>query len=191
MWQFKHGVLPAKNLSRETYWGNFLATTPKARVFINKDKSKLVKTFFTDMESDPGWLNYESKTDEKSFSGSYASKIDFASIYSIGFRKDISGLLEDKQYQVVVSAVANSTPENTSAQLVIDFQGQTGNSLVYNTFYLREYLNRDTWTKLEFMVRVPKNHGADCVLAVYFLNQVTDEEFYVDDIRIEVWEVLD
>lgn len=191
MWQFKHGVLPAKNLSSETYWGNFLATTPKARVFIDKDKSKLIQTFFTDMESDPGWLNYESKTDEKSFSGSYASKIDSATIYSIGFREDISGLLEDKQYQVVVSAITYSINKNPSAQLVVDFLDQSEKSLDYNTMYLGEFLLKNTWTHIEFATDIPSKMMDDCILAVYFWNPATGEKFYVDDFRIEVWEVLE
>lgn len=190
MWQFKHGILPAKNLSSETYWGNFLATTPKARVFINEDKSKLIQTFFTDMESDPGWLNYASITDEKSFSDRYASKIDSANIYSIGFRKDVSELLGDKQYQVVVSGMAYSINNNSSALLVVDFLDHSENSLGYNAFFLREFLVKNRWTQIEFATIIPSEMVDDCILAVYFWNPATDETFYMDDFRIEFWEVL-
>ena len=190
-WQFKKSILPAKNLSKHTYREYLLATTPKARVFINEGKSKLIQTFFTDMESDPGWLNYASKSEEFAFSGKLASRIDSSNTFSVGFRENISPLLTGKQYQVIVTAVAYSENNNSSAQLVVDFLDLSEKSLDYNTFFLYEFLHKNRWTQIEFATNIPSEIVSDCILAVYFWNPVANEKLFVDDVRIEVWEVLD
>jgi hypothetical protein len=190
-WQFKHSILPAKNLSSETYWENFLATTLKARVYKNYGQARLVQTFFTDMETDPGWLNYASKSDEIAFSGKLSSKINSSNTYSIGFRDNISMLLADKQYQVIVAATAYSENNNSSALFVVDFLDHAENSLGYNAFFLREFLVKNRWTQIEFATIIPSEMVDDCILAVYFWNPAIDEKLFVDDIRIEIWEVSD
>jgi len=190
-WQFKNGILPAKNLNQATYWENFLATTPKARVYMDDVHSRCIQTFFTDMETNPGWLNYTSKSSEFAFSGQYASKIDFSNTYSIGFRENISSFLADNNYQVVVSAMAYSGNDNCSAQLVVDYLDQAENSLSYNTFFLHEFLSKNRWTQIEFAATIPPEILNDFILAVYFWNPASDERFFVDDIKIEIWEIID
>jgi hypothetical protein len=187
-WQFKRGILPAKHLNKETYWGNFMSTTLKAKVYLDIQQWKLIQTYSTDMETDPGWLNYASKSGELSFSGNLASKIDSSNIYSIGFRENISGYLGRKDYKIVVSAMTYVRQENTRAQLVIDFLDLNGNSKGYNTFFLREFLKKQKWTPVEFTADLPTGLLSKCSLAIYFWNPATDEELFVDDIRIEVWE---
>jgi hypothetical protein len=187
-WQFKRGILPAKHLNKETYWGNFMSTTLKAKVYLDIQQWKLIQTYSTDMETDPGWLNYASKSGELSFSGNLASKIDSSNIYSIGFRENISGYLGRKDYKIVVSAMTYVRQENTRAQLVIDFLDLNGNSKGYNTFFLREFLKKQKWTPVEFSANLPTGLLSKCSLAIYFWNPATDEELFVDDIRIEVWE---
>ncbi len=188
IWQLKNGVLPAKHLDRHTYCDNFLSLTPKALAYIDTTEWKRVKSFFTDMESDPGWLNYASKSDENAFSGRYASQIDSAkNRYSIGFRQPID-LKHNKQYIIVVSAMAYIDRQNTTAQLIIDFLDADENSLDYNAFFPDKFLRKDKWTYIEFKTSVPETFPSDGILAVYFWDPVPGETFYADDIRIDILE---
>jgi hypothetical protein len=189
-WQFKNGILPAKHLSSATYWDNFLNTTLKARVYVDKNEHRLVKSFFTDMESDPGWLNYASWSDELAFSGRLSSKIDSSNIYSIGLREDISAYLGNGNSQVIVSAMVYSENESSSAQLIIDFLDQNKTSIGYNTFFLREFLPVNKWTYVEFSAKVPVISAKEANLAIYFWNPASNERLFVDDILIEVREQL-
>jgi hypothetical protein len=187
-WQFKRGILPAKHLNKETYWASFLSIELKAKVYIDGQQWKLIKTFYTDMETDPGWLNYASNSDGVSFSGNLASKIDSSNIYSIGFRENISEYLSKQEYKILVSAMAYSPNENTHAQLIIDFIDISGNSKGYNSFFLKEFLKAKEWTLVEFAADIPTGLLSECSLAVYFWGTATDEELFLDDISIEVWE---
>lgn len=188
IWQLKYGVLPAKHLTRQTYVDNFLSTTPKALAYIDTTEWKPAGSYFTDMETDPGWLNYASRSDDNAFSGHFASKIDSTkNQYSIGFRQN-TDIQPGKQYIVVVSAMVYSSRNHTMAQLVIDFLDAGENSLEYNTFFLDKYLSKEKWTRIEFKAAVPGKFPGDGILAVYFWDPASDETFFADDIRIDILE---
>jgi hypothetical protein len=188
-WQFKNGILPAKHLNCNTYWNNFLSTTPKAKVYFDEHRFELVQSFNTDLETDPGWLNYASASDEMAFSGILSSKIDSSNVYSIGFRKDISGYLVDEGSLVIVSAMVFSVNKTSSARLIIDFPDHSETSVGYHTFFLREFVTKNNWTQVEFTATIPAGLTKSGILAVYFWNPASDEILFVDDIRIEVWKV--
>jgi hypothetical protein len=182
-WQFNKGILPAKHLTSETYFGNFFSTMPKARVFLEKDKT-IQKSFFTDMESDPNWLNYASVSDENAYSGRFSSKLDSTNIYSIGFRKDILEVCSNENCEILVSVMVFSTTKTTKSQLVVDFLDSENKSMSYHCLYLDEFLPQGKWIKIEFLVKAPEGYHPGTQIAIYFWNPAKDEVVFVDDVGV-------
>jgi hypothetical protein len=182
-WQFKHGILPAKHLTSETYFGNFFSTLPKAKVFLRTDQI-IEKSFFTDLETDPNWLNYASVSDENAYSGRLSSKLDSANIYSVGFRKDISEVCNSQNCEIMVSAMVYSATKTTKAQMVINFLNTENQSLGYHCLYLDDFLPQNKWTTIEFLVKVPEAIAAGSQIAAYFWNPSKNEVVFVDDFGV-------
>ncbi len=185
-WQFKNNILPARHLSKETYLASFFRFRPIAKVYLDDEKILHRTEFFTDMETDPGWLNYASVSDKIAFSGKYSSKIDSANIYSIGFRENIKDFCKADRCLIKVSALVFSTCQNPGFQLIIDFQNDKNKSVKYVAFNLKSFIKKSEWTYMEFATEVPHNCQDDCILAVYFYNSLRKDIFYVDDIKIEI-----
>jgi len=183
-WQFKNGILPAKFLNEDTYTENFFSTYPKAIVYPEPDKTEITKSFFTNLESDPGWLNYTSVSDENAFSGKLSSKIDSANIYSIGFRKNIEEICDSTNCKILVSAMVFSETKTTNAQVVVDFLDPENKSLGYHSLYLNDFLPEKKWIKIEFMVNSPSPISPGAKVAAYFWNPAKNEILFVDDFRI-------
>jgi hypothetical protein len=182
-WQFKKGILPAKHLKSETYFGNFFSTIPKARVYLENDQV-VQKSFFTDLENDPNWLNYTSASDENAFSGRLSSKLDSANIYSVGFRKKLDEVCTSTDCEIMVSAMVFSANKTTKAQLVIDFLDVENQSFSYQCLYLNDFLPQKKWTKIEFLVKDPEGYHPGTQIAIYFWNPAKDEVLFVDDLGI-------
>jgi len=189
-YQFKKGILPAKHLTSETYFGNFFSTMPKARVYLEKDKT-IQKSFISDLETDPNWLNYASVSDENAYSGRLSSKLDSVNIYSIGFRKNMNEVCLSGDCEIFVSAMVYSTTKTTKAQLVVDFLDSENKSISYHCLYLDEFLPPGKWIKIEFLVKVPEALAAGSQIAVYFWNPAKDEMIFVDDVGVLVMERQD
>jgi hypothetical protein len=182
-WQFKKGILPAKHLTSETYFGNFFSTTPKARVYLENDQV-VQKSFFTDLETNPNWLNYTSVSDENAFSGRLSSKLDSANNYSVGFRKNMNEVCSSGDCEILVSAMVYSTTKITKSQLVVDFLDSENKSILYQCLYLNDFLPQKKWTKIEFLVKHPEGYHPGTQIAIYFWNPAKDEVLYVDDVGI-------
>jgi hypothetical protein len=183
-WQFKNGILPAKFLNKDTYIENFFSTYPKARVYLDSDKIVVDKSFFTDLETDPGWLNYSSVSNENAFSEKLSSKIDSANIYSIGFRKEIEEVCNSMNCKILISAMVYSETKPTKAQLVVDFLDPENQSLGYYCLYLEDFLPKKKWTKIEFLANPPSQIPPGTKVAAYFWNTAKNEVIFVDDFRI-------
>ena len=183
IWQFKKGILPSKHLTSETYFGNFFSTMPKARVYLDNNQT-IQKSFFTDLETDPNWVNYSSVSDEQAFSGRLSSKLDSANIYSTGFRKDISEVCSTEYCEILVSAMIYSSTKTTTAQMVIDFLDAENKSLGYHGLYLNDFLPKKKWTKVEFMVKIPPAYPAGSKVVAYIWNPSRSEVVYVDDFGV-------
>lgn len=182
-WQFKNGILPAKHLTSDTYFGNFFSTIPIARVYLENDQV-VEKSFFTDLESDPNWLNYTSVSDENAFSGKLSSKLDSANIYSIGFRENLDEVCTTTDCEIMVLAMVFSANKTTKAQLIVDFLDAANQSISYQCLYLNDFLPQKKWTKIEFLVKSPEGYKSGTQIAVYFWNPAMDEVLFVDDVRV-------
>lgn len=182
-WQFKTGILPAKHLTSQTYFGNFFSTIPKAQVYLD-EKQAIQMSFFTDLETDPNWLNYASVTDEKAYSGRFSSKIDSSNIYSLGFRKTVNEVCTNQNCEIMVSAMVYSATKTTKAQLVINFLDTENQTLGYHCLYLDDFLARNKWTKIEFLVKATQATAAESQIAAYFWNPAKNEVVFVDDFGV-------
>nr|NQU90255.1 hypothetical protein [Bacteroidota bacterium] len=186
MWQYKHNIIPSKEQTSESYWSTLFANSLRAKVYLDESLVKETIRFFTDMETNPGWLNYESVHPGMAFSGTHASRIDSLSPYSIGFREPVPDFCKDGNCRVVVSAFVKTSQDNSIAQLVIDFQDQTGKSIDYHTLYLKEFIEKGKWIPVEYATPVPVDANIACYMAIYFWNPADQETVLVDDFKIEV-----
>ncbi len=178
-------VFPPSALTAEIYKDVFWRLKPKPLVYYPEGYIVSRQTFFNDFEDDYGWLNYESVTDKKAFSGNFSSQTGASNIYSIGLHENIQPYLTTKYNRVRVGSWVFSDKRESEAVLVIQLDAE-GEAKFYQPFFVKEFSRRNKWSFMEVAIQVPDTLTNVDMMRVYFHNENLSEQFFVDDLKIEV-----
>lgn len=178
-------VFPPGQTTFEVYRESFFRLTPKPKVYYPEGYITSRHIFYNDFEADYGWLNYESVTDERAFEGKYSSKTGISGIYSIGLWQNIDTCFTDDYNRVRVSSWIYSDKKTSSGVLVIQLE-RAGEKVFYQPFFMRGFSRKNRWAYMEVAIAVPDSVRDADHLRVYFHNDDAAEQFFVDNLKIEV-----
>lgn len=178
-------VFPPNALTFDIYKQVFWRLKPKPKVFYPEGYIVSSKVFYNDFEDDYGWLNYGSVTGENSFEGEYASQTGISGNYSIGLHENIGTYLTTDYNRVRVSAMIYTDQRESSAILVIDLEAD-GKSLHYQAFAMDRFNRKNRWAYVEVATEIPDRSTGVNKLRVYFLNKDNEEQFFIDNLKVEV-----
>ncbi|MBE0637507.1 MAG: hypothetical protein IH598_03205 [Bacteroidales bacterium] len=178
-------VFPPSALTFDIYKDVFFRLKPKPMVYYPEGYITSRKVFFNDFEEDYGWLNYGSVTDKEAYKGKQSSQTGISSVYSIGLNENIESYLTTEYNRVRVGSWIYSDKKESSGVLVIEL-GAGGEQAFYQPFFAKEFSRKNKWSYMEVAIQVPDTIPRPDHLRVYFHNNDNEEQFFVDDLKVEV-----
>jgi hypothetical protein len=183
-YQHTRWIFPPTYITAGIFKDSFMSLHQQARSYLPAEGMVAVNTISTDMESDQGWMNGSSRSEEEAHQGQWSSRTDTILPYSLGAEKQILDLFTTRNRIVQVEAWVLSPKTTTEATLVADFQID-GKSVSYNPFYLEKFVRPDHWTRVQSAFYLPTDFPNTGTVKIYFFNPSKNVPFYVDDLKIE------
>jgi hypothetical protein len=180
------------------YWNVFLRldrgySGKYYRYPVDESQENIVsrKVFFNDMEKkDSTWLNPYTQSDERSYSGTYSSKVNNVNNYSVGLRKYMNEIPYGRNVLIRASGWFFLPNKGTGSYFAISFVNQ-GKAVSFNPFGLdgggEDKFNDWEYRIFEiYMPKLPRETEEDpnAQIEFYFFNNSTDN-CYLDDLKIE------
>lgn len=178
-------VFPPGQISFNIYKDSFFRLKPLPKVYYPEGYIVSRQKFFNDFEKDYNWLNFESVTDERAYEGRYSSKTGLSGIYSIGLYAEIDTCFKTDYNRIRVSSRIFSDKKFSSGVLVIQLDKEN-EAVFYQPFFMKEFSKKNRWSYVEVGVPVPDTLKDADHLRVYFHNEDKEEEFFIDNLQIEL-----
>lgn len=178
-------VFPPGKITRAIYLDSFFRLKPRPLVYYPEGYIVRNVVYYNDFEKDYGWLNYKSVTDEHSYEGCCSSKTGKHGIYSIGLYERIDTLFQTDYRRVRVSSWIYSDRKDSQGVLVIQLDS-ADQMVYYKPFFMREYSKPNRWSYMETAIAVEDTMRHATHLRVYFHNPDTTENFFVDNLKVEI-----
>jgi hypothetical protein len=197
-YQAIRGILdPDFKTDKQGYWDVFIRLDKGYsgkfyRFPVDESKENILRNvgWFNDMERpDSSWLNPAVRSDEKSHSGRYSSKVNKNNNFSTGIRTPLSTVPYGKNVLVRACGWFLVPAKGSDSYFAISFVRE-GKSIGFNPFKLDGYTqNFGEWEFHVFEMYMPKFSQAvekdpSAQVEFYYFNN-SDINCYVDDLKIE------
>jgi hypothetical protein len=135
-------------------------------------------------ESDMGWANSHTLTNEKSFSGEFSSKIHANQPFSPAFEAILQDCTQNIANLMILHAMVFCDDTVTATRFIADFL-ENGQSKSYHPFYISDRVKNKEWSTVEYILEIPEMENKNTRLKVYLWNPSEKETVFVDDLRID------
>jgi len=185
-YQYRMGILPYDEITKEKYWNLFLLTgddlqgyySPGERDYIGADSMMILNDF----ENDLNWDNGGLAVTEQAKSGTRSAKMTGDSQYGPTYRQ-FGTELPDSFDIVRVVAWIKSNRKLTKTAFVCSLQDSTGAAYYWSSYPVRPQLNIVGWSKVEAVFKCGEmNHPTDRV--VIHPMKMDNATVFVDDMEI-------
>jgi len=178
-------VFPPGEITSSIYKESFFRLKPKPKVYYPEGYITSRHTFYNDFEKRYGWANEESITDEKAYEGNFSSKTGLSGVYSIGLWQSLDSCFTTEYNRIRVCSWIFSDKAKSSGVLVIQLE-KDNEEVFYKPFFMKDYSRKNKWAYMEVAIAVPDTLQDVDYLKVYFYNQYNTEDFFVDNLKVEV-----
>jgi len=137
-----------------------------------------------DFETDVGWANRHTLTNEKAFSGNYSSKINASQPYSPAFEANLQDYTMDTANLMILHAMVFCEDTIKETRFIADFL-KNGESKSYQPFYISDRVEPNVWSKVEYILEIPELENKNTLIKVYLWNPSEEETVFVDDFCID------
>lgn len=125
-------------------------------------------------------------TTERAHSGKYATKVDAATPYSLGYITTLGKASPVKLKKILVSAWVYRTGSEATASIVVEIKNPTtGQSIYWKALEVtKEATNVNVWEEVSQVFELPDTIEATQELRVYLWGNTTQQAVFMDDITI-------
>ena len=141
------------------------------------------RTFFNDCEKNTIWFEMGSLSDEKSFSGTYSSKVDKENSISILFRKKYKFIPDSSRNEIYISLKAYQGSLNSDAKLTIQTEGIDGQKSWIDIPIASQVYNQNQWNDFSYTFTIPETMKNEEIIKIFVYNP-SSKPVYVDDFKI-------
>jgi len=179
-YQHSKWVFPYGYITKDIYWDSFVRITPRAKVFIPKDKIIDFTLVENDFEESKGWSNEACIVNNDN---NHYMQLDSSHLYSAEFREIIAPYFSTNKQVIKVKADINSNLQKSKATMVVEFQCKEL-TYSYNPLYLGNYNHKNKWVTMEYAVYVPESYTADDYVKIFFYSPEKTETLLIDNMEI-------
>jgi len=141
--------------------------------------------FMHDMETDIGWGNYKTVTDELAFEGEKSSITGPENPFSINYNMPLTLYNQVGHTWLRSSAQVFSETVNKDARMV--FELTRGNQAVkYLPCFLERQLVPGEWTQIEFLADITEFAQTGDKIKIYYWNPSESKLMYIDNMIVEL-----